>query len=65
MTEQQPPIHETVPVPRWWLEHTRKCLQGDLPSGRIGDAVFLLRDIIGDMLETKGASTINKGDEDV
>ncbi len=47
---------ETIQVPRWWLERTRECLQGDLPPGRIGDMVFLLRDIIGDLLETKGAS---------
>jgi len=39
-----------VPVKRWWLEHVAKCLEGDLPSGRIGDCVFLLRDQIKDML---------------
>ena len=39
-----------VAVPRWWLERVRDCLGGALPAGRIGDAVFVLRDQIGDLL---------------
>lgn len=41
---------ETIPVKVWWLKQVRDCLQGELPPGRIGDCVFLLRDQIDDIL---------------
>ena len=43
-------VDERVSVSRTWLKMVRECLQGDLPRGRIGDAVFLLRDQIDDLL---------------
>lgn len=43
-------MSENVAVPRWWLKQARDCLQGPLPSGQIGDCVFLLRDQIDDLL---------------
>lgn len=41
----------TVSIRREWLEHVISVLQGDLPSGRIGDVVFLLRDQLRDILD--------------
>lgn len=41
---------EMIEVPRWWLKMTWACLQGPLPSGSIGDNVFLLRDQLHDLL---------------
>lgn len=41
----------TVSVRREWLEHVIKTLQGPLPSGHIGDCVFLLRDQLQDILD--------------
>lgn len=41
---------DKILVSRWWLQHVQECLLGALPSGRIGDCVFLLRDQIGDIL---------------
>lgn len=40
-----------VGVERAWLKHVIECLQGDLPRGRIGDVVFLLRDQLQDILD--------------
>jgi hypothetical protein len=55
---------DTIPVKRWWLEHVRSCLQGKLPSGRIGDVVFLLREQIGDIL-ARPAPEASSGDADL
>jgi hypothetical protein len=40
-----------VAVRREWLESVIRTLQGDLPPGRIGDVVFLLRDQLQDILD--------------
>jgi hypothetical protein len=45
------PASNTVPVRREWLEHVIKCLSGPLPSGQIGDNVFLLRDQLRSILD--------------
>lgn len=42
-----------VTLPAWWIAHVVQTLEGELPSGRIGDAVFLLRDMLRDTLEGK------------
>lgn len=42
---------EFVSIRREWLEHVISVLQGDLPSGHIGDAVFLLREQFRDILD--------------
>lgn len=42
---------EMVEVPRWWIVMTCACLQGDIPSGPIGDNVFLLRDQLKDIVD--------------
>jgi hypothetical protein len=41
---------DTVAVPRQWLEKVRAAFDGDLPHGHIGDAAFLLRGQITDLL---------------
>lgn len=43
--------NEKVSIDRSWLEHVVLVLQGELPSGRIGDVVFLLRDQLRDILD--------------
>ncbi len=54
-------MNEMVPVPRWWLEQVRNVLQGELPSGRIGDCVFILREQINDLLTSAQPSTERAG----
>lgn len=40
----------TVSVPRAWLENILISTRGELPRGRLGDAVFILRGQIVDLL---------------
>lgn len=42
---------DCVSVNRGWIKHVIKCLSGPLPSGHIGDCVFLLRDQLQDILD--------------
>ena len=52
-------MDDDIPVSAWWLRQVRDCLQGPLPSGRIGDVVFLLRDQIDDLLAKRGVAISN------
>jgi hypothetical protein len=51
-----------VPVQRWWLQRTVECLGGPLPSGHIGDVVFLLRDQITDILARNSSPPATEGE---
>lgn len=44
-------MEDTITFPRWWVERLLASLAGDLPSGHIGDCVFLLRPMLQDALD--------------
>ncbi len=46
-------MNDKVLIRRSWLEDVVKSLQGPLPTGHIGDTVFLLRDQLRDILDRK------------
>jgi len=50
MTEIQAERDRQISFPYWWVERTLKALSGDLPSGQIGDSIFLLREMLKEKL---------------
>ena len=49
-TQRLAELNETVPIRREWLRAVLRSLEGPLPSGHIGDSVFLLREMLRDII---------------
>lgn len=55
MTDQAPELLPQVSLPRWWLELLRDQLfaMKKLPTGYVGDWVFMFREQLNDVLESR------------